>query len=59
MNVAVALNGDGSVQAVGLISSDLGVPEFERIVMIKTGTLQFGPASGEGFYVFWYPIKSA
>ena len=56
MDLAVALQPSGAVQAVALVKSDLEDPDFERAILHEVGLLQFGAAPGEGLYVFRYPL---
>lgn len=55
--MALAIDGTGTVQGISKISSDLGDPAFETaVLMYVVKEIDFGPAAGEGFYVFWYPL---
>jgi hypothetical protein len=54
--LAVALKVDGTVQSVGLLDGNTQSSVFEQAVMKLTFGLDFGRASGEGLYVFWYPL---
>lgn len=56
-NIALALNPDGSVAAVTALDTSTTGPELTALVVETSRRLNFGPAPGEGFFVFWYPFR--
>ncbi len=57
MHFAVALLPNGTVAQVQVIRSTMGDTAYEERIAERISKIQFGAVSGNGYYVFTYPIR--
>lgn len=56
IDLVIAINNAGVVDAIGILQNDLNAPVFEKKLLLAIGLINFGPAPGDGLFVFSYPV---